>query len=329
MAMPNPADGLKEVAKELQEKFEEAGMGAVDAFVDTLDEIKDKAADGPKKIMDATKNQFEAFKKKVEDLANDPSSLAPTGGAVALMAKWYCNAVAQKLGALKDMIEDLVKQLVDMASKIAEPMGNVGTVIGAAMASLEKTLKKLSKLPAEVGKMAKEIDSPDDIAKIDVAPMKACLNVSGFESPLNDIKGLNDGIAKAISLVKDGLAALEDFIKNAADHIRNAFNVPFPCCCCTGSALAQAPQAFTDMMDMVEKLKGVQLGDLSSLLQKTADAIGGIDVAVIKIPVNKFAESAAPSLDKLEKTVQGAKLASNPAGAIGGAAASFGIKSPF
>jgi hypothetical protein len=298
-------------------------MGSVDEFIDSLDDIKEKAAAGPGAIMDEVKGKFDEFKGKVQNAIDNPSSLVPSGGAMAAAATWYGNAVAGKLKALMSLIEDLIKQLMDMASAVAEPMKNVGEVIGKAMATLEKSLKKLSKLPAEVGKMAAEIDSPDDIAKIDVEPMKACLKVDGIESPLNDMGGLKGGIEKAIEMVKDGMKALMEFCQNAGDHIKDAFAVPFPCCCCTSIAMSNAPQAFTEMMGLVDKLKDVKLGALQDLLGKTGKAVGNIDVAAIKLPVSRFAESAGDSVGKLEKTVQGAKLASNPAGALGG------FKSPF
>jgi hypothetical protein len=329
MAMPNPADGLKEVAKELKEKFDEAGMGAVDEFVDTLDEIKEKAASGPGDMMDAVKAKMNEFMKTIEEIIKDPSSLVPSAGPAAMLANWYANSVATKLQALKKMVEDFIQMLVDVAGKVLDPMKNVGTVISEAMKTLEGTLKKLAKLPAEVGKMAAEIDSPDDIAKIDVAPMKSCLNVAGFETPLGNVKGLQGGISDAVLLVQNLVDSLMEFLDNAATHIKDAFSVPFPCCCCTSAAHANAPKGFTDMMANVDKLKAVDLTPLKTLMSKTGKAVGDIDVEVIKIPVSKFAASAGESLDKLEKTVAGAKLASNPAGAVGGALGSMGMKSPF
>lgn len=313
--MANPADGLKQVAKELQEKFDEAGMKKVDEFVDTLEGIKEKAEAGPGAIMDEVQKKFNDFKGNLEKAINDPSSLVPSGGPAAMLATWYGNSVAGKLGALKDEVDKLIEQILSLGKQIAEPMKKLGEVLGSAMKELEKTLKKLSKLPAEVGKMAKEIDSPDDIAKIEVGPMKDCLKVDGIDAPLKSLGSLADfdGI---IAMVKDGLQTIMDFAQSSAEQIKAAFSVPYPCCCCTTVALSNAPPAFNDMMGMVENLKKLDLSPLIDMLTNTAQTMSGIDVALIKAPVDKFAASAGASVDKLEKTVAAAKLSSDPAGAM-------------
>merc|ERR1719482_2354767 len=99
-----------------------------------------------------------------------------------------------------------------------EPMKKLGEVLESAMKILEGSLTKLAKLPKEVGKMAAEIDSPDDIAKIDVDSMKACLDVSGIDSPLGNLGGLGATLGGAIEKVTQGITLIEEFIQNACGN---------------------------------------------------------------------------------------------------------------
>jgi hypothetical protein len=244
--------------------------------------------------------KFDELKANVQKAIDDPSGLVPSAGPAALLAGWYAKSVAEKLGAFKADVEKLIAQIVSLAAALMEPLGKLGEVIGSAMKELEGTLKKLSKLPAEVGKMAAEIDSPDDIAKIDVETMKACLNVSGIDGPLTSIGGLGEMLGGAIGLVKEGVQMIMDFILSAAEQIKAAFTVPSPCCCCTGPAMAQAPQAFQDMMGMVDNLKKIDLTALLDMLAKTSDTVTGIDIELVKKPVMAFAEAAGGSVDKLK-----------------------------
>lgn len=306
--MPAPADTLKEVSKELQEKFDEAGMGSVESFVDKIEEIKEKAAAGPGDAMDAVKGKFDEFKGKMEEIISNPSALAPAG--LAPVAVWYGNAVAAKLIAFKEEVEGILKSLLQTAADIMDPMKSLGDTLGTVMAELEKTLKKLAKLPKEVGKMAAEIDSPDDIAKIDVDSMKACLDVSGIDSPLGNLGGLGATLGGAIEKVKQGITLIEEFIQNAADNLKLCFQVPAPLCFVTPCAMQNAPQPLQDLLACVDNLKTVDLSSLVGMLSNTMDTLGQMDVEKVKTPVNAFATAAAEPVGKLEKAVQGAKLAS-------------------
>eukprot|EP00929_Paragymnodinium_shiwhaense_P021157 TRINITY_DN1386_c0_g1_i2.p2 TRINITY_DN1386_c0_g1~~TRINITY_DN1386_c0_g1_i2.p2 ORF type:complete len:327 (-),score=137.68 TRINITY_DN1386_c0_g1_i2:139-1119(-) len=316
MAMPNPADTLKEVSKELKEKFDEAGMGSVETFMDTIDDIKDKAAAGPGDALNAVQGKFDEFKGKLEEIIAKPSSLAPAN--MAMIAEWYGSAVAAKLVEFKATVEEMIKSILALAEQIMSPMKTLGETLGSAMAALEKTLKKLAKLPSEVGKMAAEIDSPDDIAKIDVDSMKACLDVSGIDTPLKSMGDIGGTLDSAIKLVKEGLAAVEEFISGAGEQIKGCFQVPAPLCFVTPCAMQAAPQPLKDMLDMVDNLKKVDLSSLVNMLTKTMDTLSGLDIAMVKKPVDAFSKSAGGSIDKLEKAVMAAKLSSDPAGAIGG-----------
>ena len=62
----NPADALKQISKELQEKFDEAGMGEVEDFVDKLDDLVDKIKKGPAELVKSAEKQFSELKENLE-----------------------------------------------------------------------------------------------------------------------------------------------------------------------------------------------------------------------------------------------------------------------
>jgi uncharacterized phage infection (PIP) family protein YhgE len=313
----DPSKQLKEVAGELQEKFKECGMDSVDQVLVKLEDIKTSAAGGPQKILDAVQQCFEEFKSKIDAAMNDPSSLAPSGG-MAACASWYGNSV---VGKLKTMSEDSLAQLdglKKMGKDVTTPMKTLADTLEKAMTALASTLTKLSKLPAEVGTMASTIDSPDDIAKIDVDSMKKCLDISGIGGPLDSIGGLKGVLGGLVDTIKEGITKLKEFIESAPDTVREAFQVPPPLCFATSMLLSQPPQPMTDMLAGIDKLKNLDLQPLVDSIESIGGTLSNLDVASIKGPVEKFAASASDPIEKLDKAVKGAKMASNPAGAIGG-----------
>jgi len=304
----NPADAIKEIAKEVQEKFDEAGMGKVEEFTDKIDDILDKIKSGPKEKLDAAKAKFGEFKAELEKTLADPSSLAP-GGGMAACASFYGNSVAGKLGSLKTESESLIESINTIAKGMEGPLKSLGDTLTSAMDKLEGSLKALAKLPKLVAKEIAGKDSPDDIGKIDTSGMKKALNCGDVDGPLNSITGLKDVLGDAVEAVKKGIKALSEFIEKAPDMVKSAFDVPAPLCFLQSVLLSQAPKAMTDMLAMVEKLNQINLQPIVDMLENATSTIGGLDVNQVKTPMNKFLESAGGLVDKLDNTVKGAKLA--------------------
>lgn len=323
---PNPADVLGEVSGELKSKFEEAGMDAVDKFVDKLEDIKEKAANGPKEVLDMITAKFDEMKAKLKAILDDPSSLAPSGG-LAACASYYGNAVAQKLSDFADEASKLGESVMKFAGEVTEPMQKLSETLTKAMEELEKSLKKLAKLPQEVQGMAESISDAADFAKIDTDPMKKCLDVGGIDAPLSSLGGLKDILGSAVDAVKSCLKQIQKFIEDAPDKIRGAFAVPPPLCFLTSMLMSQAPKAMTDLLEMVDKLKGIELQPMVDMLENVVETVCNLDISKVKEPVSKFAESAGGSVDKLDTAVKAAKLTQNPAGALGGAMPSLGFGS--
>jgi len=309
---------VKKVADELKEKANEAGMDKVDGFVDELEAIKEKAKAGAGDIMDKLKESLEQFKKKIADALNDPASIAGSGGAMAACASWYGGAVCAQLKNLSSEVEDLVSIMTSQATAVAGPMKEVGEVMGSAMSGLNKTVKGLSSLPKQVQDLADTVKGADDVAKVDTKPMDKACDVSGLDEPLGALAGLKDKMGPVISGIQEAAQKLASFITDAPDKIRNAFNVPQPLCFLQSVLMSNAPPLMKELMDKLELLKNIDLTPFVEKIGQMAKTLADINVDTVKAPVTKFGSEAKEKIASLEKAVQAAKLASNPAGALGG-----------
>jgi len=308
MAIPgaNPADALKQISTELQEKFDEAGMGAVEDFVDKLDDLVDKIKKGPAELVKSAEKKFAELKDKLEKVAADPSSAAPNGGALAMCAAQYGKAVATKLGDVAKNASELGADMAKLATDVTTPLKSVGDTLDGALQKMEDSVKALAKLPKLVSKEIEGKDSPDDVGNINTGPMKKALNGGDVEDPLNSIMALAGELTNVVEIIGRAVAALDEFIGTAPSKIKGAFDPPFPLCCLSG----MQPEALKDLLNMIEQLAKIDLSPVMDTLRNASEKIAGIKVDTIKTPVTTFLESAKGLVDKLDKTVQAAKLSS-------------------
>jgi hypothetical protein len=304
--MNNPADAMKQISKELQEKFDEAGMGKVEEFVDSLDDLVDKIKNGPGELMKAAEGKVAELKNKVEEIAADPSSAAPSGGILAACATTYAASVASKLGEVAAICEEGTSNLSKMAKDATAPLSQVGDTLTGALQKMEDSIKALAKLPKLVSKEIAGKDSPDDVAKINTDSMKKSLAGGDVEGPLDSIKSLSGILTSVVEIVGRIVSFLAEFIGSVAAKIKAAFDPPFPLCCLS----AMAPDALKQMLEMIGKLEEIDLNPIVDTLHNAASKIADIDVDSVKQPMKAFQDSATGLVDKLEKTVQGAKMAS-------------------
>jgi len=306
----DPAAALKEISAEVQEKFDEAGMGKVEEFMDQMDDVMAKARDGPGMILKAAQEQVDGIQKKLEAALADPSSLVPSGGGVAACAAgYYGGEVAKKLRAVSDDTSGLVAVMTKMAEDVQKPMKDLAEGLEKALSQLEGSVKGLAKLPKLIQQEMQGKDSPDDIAKIDTAPMKKALDGGDMDGPLSAIGGMKDILEGAIAVLRSGAEALQGFLESAPGAVRHAFDLPAPLCALQSVLMSQAPQLMTDLLGMLDKLQGVSLQPVMDAMNGTMDKVANLDMEQIKAPVNKFMESAKDLVEKLDKTVSGAKLA--------------------
>lgn len=313
----DPAAAVKKVADELQEKADEAGLGGADAFTDKLEDIKEKVSKGPGDILEAMKGKLDDLKTSLSNV--DASSLgAPS--ALAACAGYYAAEVVKKLKGLAQEVEALFSTLVKLAGEVLGPFKEVGEALQDAMAGIGKTVKGLSNLPKDVQKLANSAKGPDDVAKIDTAPMKKSLDTSAMNAPLDKLGGINSTFAPVIENLKNVAVQLEGFLGDAPDKVRAAFAAPFPLCCATGAVMANAPPAMTETLKKLEDLKKVDLGSVLGMCDEVSDTLGNLDLKKVKDPVQKFSESAAGPIDNLDNAVKAAKMTSGGGamGAVGG-----------
>mmetsp|Transcript_100404 Transcript_100404/g.193810 ORF Transcript_100404/g.193810 Transcript_100404/m.193810 type:complete len:326 (-) Transcript_100404:436-1413(-) len=309
--MASPADAVRKIANELKQKAADAGMGKVETFVTKLEEITEMAKKGPDQILKAMMGAFESFKKVLDDAMANPASLAPGGGAMVSCATWYGSAVVNKLKSFADEVTKLFEMLKDLAGNVTKPMGDLKDGMESAMSGLENSANKLAKLPTMLTQMAGTLQSPDDVSKIDTDSMKKATDLRGIDGPLsklNDLKGTLLGDGGPISALKRCVQSLEDFITSAPNKIKSAFQVPTPLCFLHSVLMSQAPPMMTKLLDNLELLKRVDLSSLVAMLTNVGDALGGMDIDMVKKPLITFADSAKGQIEDLDKVVQGAKL---------------------
>lgn len=306
----DPGAAVQDVASKLKDLGDECGLDKVDEFIDKLENIKESAKQGPGDVMDKVKDSFKSFKETLDNAANDPASLAPSGGGLAVCASWYGRAVAAKLKSLAEEIATLFDALVKVVGQIAQPFKELGETMGEAMRGLNSTVKGLTNMPKQILQIADSVKSPGDVAKIDVEPMKKSLDTSGMTSPLDKIAGLKDLVGPVIKEVKDIIDQLLEFIDGAPDKLKNAFAVPSPLCCCSKCLLSQAPPMLKNLLEKLESLKGIDMTKITGTMSNMSDTVGNLNMDVVKVPINEFAEKAKDPIDTLDKAVGAAKLAS-------------------
>jgi len=313
-AAPSPKDALKKISSELKAKFDDAGMDKVEAFMDKIEDLQEKVKTDPSTIMDQLKKMMSDLQGVLKKAAEDPGSLAPSNKGFAACASWYGKSVAGNLKKTADEVAKLTDSMTDLAKNMKTPIAEVSKTLGNVLKELENSLSKLARLPKQILKLGETVDSPDDMAKIDTAPMHKCLDISGIDKPLGNLVTLKDLVGKAIDAVKAGIRTLADFVMKAPDTILHAFDVPTPLCFLTQQIQNQLPQAGKDMLAMVESMKKIDLQPAVALMESIADTLAAVDVAKIKAPVTKFAEGAKANVDDLDEQIKAAKLLQGGAG---------------
>jgi len=311
----DPAAAIKEIADKMKADAEEAGMGAADAFIDKLEDLKDKAQEGPDEMMNKIQGAVEGVKKTMSDAMENPSSLAPS--SLAPVASWYGNAVVEKLKALSDEIEDIFKAMKELAQSLATPFMEAAKTMKEAMAGLTQTVKGLSSLPGQLQTLAETVKGPDDVKGINTDAMKKATDVSGITGPLEALVQLKSLFAPLIDLVSKAIGKLTDFVSSSPDKVRESFGLPAPCCCLTPVILSQAPDVMKTLLDGLDQLGKLDFKPMTDMISSMADTLGNLDVEAVKAPMEKFAGSASDSVGKLDTVVKAANMSSNPLGAVG------------
>jgi len=175
------------------------------------------------------------------------------------------------------------------------------TLESAVMAS-----EDLINLPNTVRSL--KVDSCDDLAKVNTAPMKSCLDTRGLTVPLVQLTDLKSLINVVVEAIKAGIGALEEFVSMAPGTIRSAFDVPPPLCFCTATVPNQLPQVAKDMLAGVARLAMLDLQPIVVCFEVIYNVLAAIDVMEVQASAEKFAIAAEASVDELDKEVQMATM---------------------
>lgn len=297
---------MKQISQEIQDKFDESGMHAVESLVDSLEELLEQLKSGPVGLVKKAEQQVDEFKGSVAQIVEDPSAVASGAGLAAACATSYAKSVAKGLGVVASESDAFAARMSALAGDVAEPLGQVSRTLEKALSEMESSVKALAKLPKLIEKEIAGKDSPEDVAKVDTAPMKSALAGGDVEQPLAEIAGLVETLKGVVDVVNSGVGALQDFVGTEPGHIQAAFQPPFPLCCLSSAV----PAALTELLAKIEQLSKIDLDPIVEALRNASGQIGSIDVEAIKTPMATFKGSATDLVDKLDKTVVAAKLSS-------------------
>lgn len=113
-------------------------------------------------------------------------------------------------------------------------------------------------------------------------------------------------------------------MQDAPGALRSAFDLPGPLLLVQGLLMSQAPALLTELLAMVEKLRGLSLKPLLDSLTGTQGAIAGLDIEQVKASVTTFRASATDLVEKLDKTVLGVRAAQGAGSPLSAAKGLFG-----
>mmetsp|Transcript_125186 Transcript_125186/g.389708 ORF Transcript_125186/g.389708 Transcript_125186/m.389708 type:complete len:326 (-) Transcript_125186:87-1064(-) len=312
----DPAAAVKAIAEKMKQDVAESGMDAAEAFVDKLEDLKERARSGPCDIMDKVKEIMSSFKQKLDDALANPASLAPGGGGLAACASWYGNAVVDKLKSLAAEFQELFDIMKAAAKEMAGPFKEMGNTMGEAMAGINGTVKGLMSLPKEVMALGDTVKGADDLKDVDTGGMKTALDTSGMEGPLDSLGGLKDKMGPVVTNMKGGIEKVNEFVGSAPNTIKNAFAMPTPLCFLTSCAMDQAPQIMTELLEKVKALAEFDFQSILDMLEGLRENVGNLDVSKVREPVSKFAEMARGNIENLDKAVSAAKMSGGLPGGV-------------
>merc|ERR1719468_1004759 len=187
-------------------------------------------------------------------------------------------------------------------------MKQFGEALRQAIEQMEDSIKKIAKLPKELDAMSGRAIGSQDAAQIDVRNLRKSLDSTGSCPFLDGMQGLKEPLKEATAKIKHGCVAIEEFIMNAPDSIRASFNLPQPLCFLQSLVVPQAPQAMTQLLEIVDRMSKLDLQAMHVLMEKINDLVTKLEPDTVSKPVQKFKATTASHMDKLETLVSGSKV---------------------
>merc|ERR1719468_253619 len=189
-------------------------------------------------------------------------------------------------------------------------MKQFGEALRQAIEQMEDSIKKIAKLPKELDAMSGRAIGSQDAAQMDVRSLRKSLDSTGSCPFLDGMHGLKEPLKEATAKIKHGCVAIEEFIMHAPDSIRASFNLPQPLCFLQSMVIPQAPQAMTQLLEIVDRMSKLDVEAMHVLMEKINDLVTKLEPDTVSKPVSQFRASTASHMDKLETLVNGSKVES-------------------
>jgi len=222
-------------------------------------------------------------------------------------ASYYEGRVADKLKDIGVESEELAESLKGLVSQIEDPMQQFGKALQTTIENMEAQLKKLLELPRDLDAMSRSVSGPNEATRTNIRNLRETLDTTGSCPFLDGLHGLKEPLQEVSAKIKHGCTAIEEFIVNAPDSIRAAFNLPQPLCFLQGMVVPQAPQAMQQLLEIVNKMSKLDVQAMHTLMDKINDMISKLEPDTVSKPVQRFRASAGSHIDQIEILVGGGK----------------------
>merc|ERR1712150_92483 len=182
-----------------------------------------------------------------------------------------------------------------------------GETLHKAMEQMEDSIKKVVKLPKEFDALSGNVTGAKDVAQIDVRNLRRSLDSAGSCEFLDGLHGLKEPLKEAADKIKHGCAEIEEFVMNAPDSIKAAFDLPQPLCFLQSMVVPQAPPVMMQLLEIVDKMSKLDMDAMHALMEKIHDVMSTLEPESVSNKVQTFRASTFSHMDKLDELVDGAK----------------------
>mmetsp|Transcript_120458 Transcript_120458/g.225157 ORF Transcript_120458/g.225157 Transcript_120458/m.225157 type:complete len:314 (+) Transcript_120458:57-998(+) len=310
MLRPDPAAAIDQICKEVKEKFGQAGIDKVKEGMKSASDAVDKLKSGPAELLASVEKQVSQMKGKIHEMTEDPSQISPKRRRLDISGcgTRYCNAVATKLDEVGKDSGRVARKMTESGKDLTASVKEASEKLRISLSVMDKSFKAMAVLPTVILKEVQGKSKPDDIAKINTGPMKKILAAGNMAGPLQEAGGMSNLFGEAAATAAGAVATFDSFIRTFPEKIEGSFSPGFPYCCMT----AALPQQAQDILKMTDELKKI---DLRSMVKSLEGASAKVSDA--KKTADTFQQSVKGLVDKLDTTVNGAKMASGGASSMG------------
>lgn len=298
---------FRQVSEALLLKLQSSDLSSTDALVGGLDAIKAQVNGGHDKVVGEVvlalgKLQAQVDTALTSGVANSvPGCMAPCGAQ-------YTNTVTKRLTVVKDEAVSLSGGCQGLATEVKSLLEELSATLNSAMPAITREVRELVAIPNELAKIADALQGRQGtkllhaVAQIDLKPMRQCLDISPINAPLDSLLRLKDKLHSPVKKVNASVRNVSAFTKKAPGQVKNAFNV---ISCLPMSA--PLPDSAKRLLEEVEVIKGMNIGELAEMLEKCESLLDQLDVERVRRSAAAFAESAREDTDPLMEMAQTAK----------------------